>query len=799
MDRTRPASSRIVALALLALGAVSPAPARAEDEESLPDVLPEVIVTAQKFAQSVEQVPVSVGTIDGELMQQSGATNFQDLQTYVGNVSLSISPTGGDFFIRGFGTLSTNAGFEPSVGTVVDGVFYGRSNFLSVFFNDVQRMEVLRGPQGTLFGKNSTAGVFNLVTRAPADRFGFGGELYVADDGERAARPTLNLALGERWSARLVGNFSRDDGQLTNTDLDRPEVDVDQDTLRLRLRYDGGPLRVDLGGFYSEQSLNANNFQLTHVSEPMRVVMQHYDPDFEDRFDFRNSANVPSRGETDFSGANLTVDYKLDGLWDIDSVALTSVSAWARQLLKARDIDGDFSPVPVIRDTLSRPAPFDQYSQEIRLAGHDDSIAGFGAGLDFVLGAYYYDSTFNANDLFQLEDLGAALAYLTAAQAGNPNGNALLRIGGVPLTRLAIPVGRLADLLEPALRPVIGERQAATVTLDQRTSTAALFGQIEYFIIERWALILGGRVGYEHKQGQFSSQAEGALIPLVADQNDFSESRNHSENEFSPKAGIKWQPQTDTNVYLTWTRGYKSGGFNALPLNDKNLEFEPERATSLELGAKARLLQGSMRVSAALFSTDFDNLQVSTFSSGNGAAAPVFLNAASARSRGGELEVHWLTPIPGVAFYGSAGYANAYYTSYPDAPAPATSDQSTQDLSGKTLSNAPKWTAAAIPSFTTILPGGTLMTVALDVLYRSQRYVDVDLAPEKLQPQTTEVNARIVLGSQRGGWTLAFAARNLTHEASTDQVLDEPLAPGNYAAARADRGRVLSANLILDL
>ena len=104
-----------------------------------------------------------------------------------------------------------------------------------------------------------------------------------------------------------------------------------------------------------------------------------------------------------------------------------------------------------------------------------------------------------------------------------------------------------------------------------------------------------------------------------------------------------------------------------------------------------------------------------------------------------------------------------------------------------------------LPGVGETVSGGTLMTFAVDVLYRSERYVDVDLAPEKLQPATTEVNARIVLGSQNGGWTLAFAARNLTQEVWVDQVLDEPLAAGDYAAARADHGRVLSANLVLDL
>src|SRR3546814_20342853 len=109
-------------------------------------------------------------------MDQSGASGFPDLQGYLGNVTLNLSPTGGDFFIRGFGTLSTNSGFEPSVGTVIDGVFYGRSNFLSVFYSDDERMEVLRGPQGTLFGKNSTAGVFNLITRAPKNENEIGRE-----------------------------------------------------------------------------------------------------------------------------------------------------------------------------------------------------------------------------------------------------------------------------------------------------------------------------------------------------------------------------------------------------------------------------------------------------------------------------------------------------------------------------------------------------------------------------------------------------------------------------------------------
>src|SRR3546814_313689 len=233
--------------------------------------------------------------------------------------------------------------------------------------------------------------------------------------------------------------------------------------------------------------------------------MRQYDPQVDDQLDFDLSANVPSRGETRFEGANATVSYALDGLGGIDQWQRTSVTAWARQVLESRDIDADFSPVPGIRDTLSRPAPFSQYSQELRIGGHDDNILGFGSGLNFIIGVYYYDSTFKSNDLFQLEDLGAALAYLTAAQAGKPDGNALLRIGGVPLANAAYPIGRLVDVVAPLLSPVIGQRQAATVTLDQQTSTAALFGQMEYFFVDDWAAILGARIGQEHKKGHFTS------------------------------------------------------------------------------------------------------------------------------------------------------------------------------------------------------------------------------------------------------------------------------------------------------
>src|SRR3546814_15198371 len=126
--------------------------------------------------------------------------------------------------------------------------------------------------------------------------------------------------------------------------------------------------------------------------------MRQYDPQVDDQLDFDLSANVPSRGETRFEGANATVSYALDGLGGIDQWQLTSVTAWARQVLESRDIDADFRPVPVIRDTLSRPARFSQYRQELRIGGHDDNILGFGSGLTFIIGGHSYNPTIKSKE-----------------------------------------------------------------------------------------------------------------------------------------------------------------------------------------------------------------------------------------------------------------------------------------------------------------------------------------------------------------------------------------------------------------
>lgn len=769
------------------------------DAAASPQELPEVVVTAQKQAQTLESVPASVTSIDGDFIRETGARGFADLQDYSGNTQISLSPSSAQFIIRGFGTVNSNPGFDPSVGAVVDGVYYTYSNYLSAFFNDIARFEILRGPQGTLFGKNCTAGLLNVTTEAPTDQRLIRWELDGTSYGARSFRPVANLPLADGLALRLSGNFDHGDhGVLYNTDLQRPENDPNQDTGRLRLRYDSHAGWVmDFGAFYSHQRQNFNLYQYTIVSPQMLALDRTYDPQTEGNPDNLTSANVPSTEAATLRGANLNFDVDLGHPWGMQRLHLVSITGAAENVITARDLDGDFSPVPFIRDTLAEPAPERQFSQELRVDGKAPSLFGWGYGFDFVAGLYYDNYTLKTSDLFQVEDLGAALAYVTAAQAAQ-NGRGYLppTAVGTIAGRLGVAVDELLKLLGPVAAPLSGP-QNATVKLSQRTSDYAVFSQFEQFFWPHWAIIGGLRYGKENRNGEASSLAQGPLVPLIADQTDFQQQLHRTEADFSPKAGLKWQPQPNLGAYLTWSRGYKSGGFNGLPLSNDNLEYGPERATNYEGGIKYRghLLGGPVRASTSVFVTNFDNLQVSTFQ-----GTSIFVvNAAGARSQGFESDLLWLLPLRGLSFYSSFGFADARYTNYPDAPVAADSPQPSQDLSGKRLPFAPRWSASMVPAYTMHLPKAVSASVAVDILYQGDRYLNPEDDPRELQQQTIQLNTRLTLADEaRGVWSLTVAANNLTREVIFDQIEDQPVAPGDFAGVRTDHGRYYSANLSLN-
>ncbi len=771
------------------------APVFAQGDSGRPQELEQVTVTATKIVQTLEKVPASVSSLGKEFLRERAVSGFQEASEYAANVTMNVSGSAGQFVIRGLGTPDTNLGFDPSVGTVIDGVYYGRANFLASFFNDVDRFEILRGPQGTLFGKNSTAGVFNVVTNKPGNRLAFDGEVLNRGYGDFTVRPALSIPINEDFGLRLSGSFKNGDtNTLYNTELKRPEENEEINSLRLRARYaTPNGIALDVTALRSFFTQNNSNFQLIEISPEMEETIRSYDPDYDDDFDHRRvSTDFPSAEKSRITSYSMTLEAPLPSFAGINNLKVTAITAFAESLATARNIDADFTPIPFISDRLVEPSRYRQVSEEIRFTGNGRDLFGYGHGITFIAGIYISRASYAASDLFALEDLSGALAYCTASRAQGPSNcrdELPPGLAGVGNT-LAIP---LAEAL-PLLDPTGFNNQNVQTRLIQNEQTLAGFGQFEYSFLPKWALIGGVRYGAFNKQGFVSAQSTSPVIAAIANSDDYSANLSREEGDYSPKGGLKFSPSKSVSHYFTFARGYKNGGFNGLPLRSTENEYGPERATSYEFGTKARLFKGRMRVSGSAFFTNFNELQVSTFLDNRF----LVLNAGEAQSRGGEIDFQWLPEsVPFLMLRSSLGYADARYKNYPNGPclSDAPSDCVQQDLSGKRLPYAPRWTAAAVPNLFFPLGNGLIGTLGLDWVYRSARYLDVDIDERKKQRATHLYNAFFIINDRSKKWAVNLGIRNITDIRYYDQIIGQPLAPGNFAAAGINEPRLFTQSI----
>ena len=763
-------------------------------QTSRPQELEQVTITATKVPQTLEKVPASVTSLGQEFLRERVVNGFQEASDYAANVTMNVSGSAGQFVIRGLGTPDTNLGFDPSVGTVIDGVYYGRANFLSAFFNDVDKYEILRGPQGTLFGKNSTAGVFNIITNKPGNRLAFDGEVINRGYGDFTVNQALSIPINTDFGLRLSGSFKNGDrNTLYNTKLNRPEENEEINSLRLRGRYARpNGLALDFTVLRSNFTQNNSNFQLTNISQEMEDVIRQYDPDYDDNFAHRKlSTDFPGAEKSVISSYAMTLESPLPSWGNIDNFKVTAITAYAESEATARNIDADFTPIPFISDRLIEPSIYRQVSEEIRFSGSGKDLFGYGHGVNFIAGIYLSRASYGASDLFSLEKLDGALAYCTASRAeGPPNCNENLPAGFGGLgTTVAMPLSAILPLLDPT---TINNQNVRT-RLAQNEQTFAGFGQFEYSFLPKWALIGGVRYGAFNKQGAVSAQASSPIIAFIANSEDYSARLQREEGDYSPKGGLRFSPSKSVSHYFTFARGYKNGGFNGLPLRSTENEYGPERATSYEFGTKARLFKGRMRVSGSAFFTNFSELQVSTFLNNRF----LVLNAGEASSKGGEIDFQWLPEaVPFLMFRSSVGYADARYKNYPNGPCFADAPDCTQqDLSGKQLPYAPRWTASVAPNLFFPLGNGLSGSLGLDWVFRSARYLDVDIDERKKQSPTNLYNAFLIISDRSKKWAINLGIRNITDARYYDQIISQPLAPGNFASAGINEPRLFTQSI----
>ncbi|MES0872734.1 TonB-dependent receptor [Sinimarinibacterium thermocellulolyticum] len=762
-------------------------------------VVEEIVVTAQKTEQSLQDVPISVSAIGGAQIRDAAISDAQELMQYTPNVKFAQAanflPT---LNIRGFGSPPLGRNLEPSVGLAIDEVFYGRSTFIADAIFDVDRVEVLRGPQGTLFGKNTIAGVLSFTTAQP--HFEPSGFLTAAVGSlsERRLEGGASFGLIDDVLAARVSFRARDRKTgMVNTMLDQTN-DAQDYAGRIKLRwYVGDATTADLGLLVASSRANGTGFELQQASERSLTRYRQIDPDAEaEAFNGRQSINEPVFSDRDARSLSLKLNHDLGqiaALRDVDATLILADALIETPYL----VDTDFSPIDSQSAGSAGPERYRQRSFELRTSARSDGLFGWGEDMHWIAGIFGLDSASKVSQDVTVNTNGVIDSILAGGTAaGRPIPQIPLALQDL-LEALGLPTD-ISDLPAPLqLIPAALAEEKLLNRTDVDATSLAVFVQGTWSLTERLDLIFGYRYGRERKQGSQSSQCQNRPVCTAAfafaGQRNFSESGARRETERSPKLAVSYAFNDAITGFANVTRGFKSGGFSGPLLAPNNLQYGPEQAMSYEAGIKSRLLDRSLVLNAAVYRVEFDDLQVNLFDGTNIST----INAASAVSQGLEIDFQWLPPIEALTLAGSLGFTDVAYGAFVCGPAIATDTDTapecnpngnprpppTQDLTGRQTPFTPRISASFTPSLRFLLwPRHRLgAMLGIDVLYQGEQYLDADLDPASLQKATTKLNARLAIAPASRRWALVFNAKNLTGVQERVVVFDQPQFAGNYA------------------
>lgn len=695
--------------------------------------LEEVVVTAQKRSQSLQDVPVAVTAIGGDKIQAMGIRRMDDLTAYTPGVTVTEGAAGAQLFIRGVGS-GLNKGFEESVATYIDGVYYGRGRSSRNGMVDMERAEILKGPQGILFGKNTIAGVMNLSTRNP----GYEPEGYVQlgyefETEEQSFEAAYGGPLTDTFGARLAMRYADvKKGWMENTWTGQNIGEEDDVVVRLSTRWEPtDTLEIITKLQYSKLRQNEKPAVLSKCSPAMQTLVAGVD---NCRFDNNTTVTAydPDGGYgkemIEATSAAVTIN------WDVADHVLTSVSGFT----KHRDImylDSDYTH----RDILAadRDEFYEAFSQEIRLASNT------GNRLEYLVGAFAETSELDFDG--RINFTNAPLGGAAALSAVNDN--------------------------------------------SQKTDSIALFGQATWHFTDQFSLTAGGRYAEDDKDAVmnrycaiYKTYTPSGLQAGCFGQT-FFRKVSRSDNDFSPTLIAEWRPSEDHMLYAKYSEGYKSGGFD-LQSGSPSLDailFDPEEVKSFEIGSKSTLLNGAMTLNLALFRNEYQDLQVSTF---DGTANFTVGNAAEAISQGVDADLNWALSDTLTTSL-SVSYLDAYYDSYPNAQCTTAQQAATpvgcvQDLSDETLQYAPKWSGHWNLTWEKPVGDQFLLTVANDINFTTEFITVGTLDPVLEQDSYYKWDMRFALAPIDGPWEVALVGRNLTDEKTFHFGNAVPLSPGSF-------------------
>ena len=779
--------SLYTAAATLALAASAPALS-----QNL--TLEEIIVTATKRAEGLQEVPIAISVMSGQEINAKGLTKMEDLSTYMPNVHVAEASGGTNLFIRGIGS-GVNYGFEQSVGTFVDGVYFGRGRSARGKFLDLERVEVLKGPQSTLFGKNTIAGAINITTGQPTEEFeGYISAGYTSELEAKTVTGVVSGPLSDSVRGRLAIRSYEDKGYVEN--LAAVGVDGPQN----ESVYVRGTLAIDLSEDWTATVKAEHGYHdvlgrqevISEINPTIGPAVGLYaspfgSPNFEAGFGYtnyqQNINDLPLFDDTE----STIMQVNIDGA--VGEYGIKAVIAYAEYEF-TNSLDSDYGPLRLIN--RGRNEEHEQMSAEFILSSPSDNA------FEYMAGAYYQTEDLS-HDRYSLVAPSAAPTLQNGifGLLNEPSDNPLL--GGFSFAQ-AVLGGNLSASANNGILD-----GSATNNFEQDADSWSVFFEGTYNISDTFRITAGlryseddkemsksAKVGYIDPTAPTATLAPAQLSAVYSQAlklaKDHAYDRERSEDHVTGHVNLQWDMSDATMVYLEVGNGYKAGGFdedNGMGreletvdgVTDDLADFEDETVETIEIGAKINLADGRGRLNIAAFSSTYEDVQVSTF---DGTAGFVVGNAAESEVQGIEADVLYRATEQ-ITLNGAFAYMDAKYKSYPGAGcnlaqviANGGPTGCTQDLTGKQLQFAPDYTANVGITYATELSSGLSLTAGLDYNWTDDVSVAADMDENLIQESYGKLNARISFASG-DKWQLSLVGKNLTSEDTFMWGNDMPL------------------------
>jgi iron complex outermembrane recepter protein len=747
------------------------------------DDIAEVVVTAQRREQRLQDVPVAVSVVAGAELEREDIKSLQDLTRSLANVMISTGTLTNSMTVRGVGS-GNNSGFEQSVATFADGVYRPRSRATNAALLDIERVEVLKGPQTTFFGANAIAGALNITTRKPGNEFTYNGSaLYGFNDGEYNLEGGMTLPASDTLSFRVAARVSGMDGYVTMRDGSKMGPNDDSKQGRVAVRWRPGDVfesnfRLDIGTSRTDEAvpLEALNCPpgapypapLPPVGPPSNCALALLtNPKLESSLNF-HSDSPPSWYAYDFKEAAFT------NTWTLEPGTITSITSYFdheannRTQLVALSFPGftakGYDPLPSeVREK------YHQASQELRFTSKS------GGRFEYMFGAYYAKAGWTNTS-------GTGFFFI-------PFGNIL---SGPPFNMPATP----------------GDAFTGVPLITTQDKTVSGFASATIHATDALRINLGARYSRITKDGQrsltfgtstnnqfgtfvpFANQIlrTGACIILTCDNNPFTPA-NIVNSKFMPSAGLQYDVSKDLMTYVTFTTGFKAGGFSGAATSNT---FGPEKVDSYEAGIKGSFFDRRLTLNADVFRMNYTGLQETAYTQ---TLASIVLNAAESVSQGLEVNGDWRVS-EALRLHADLAYLDSTYQNFRNAPCTSlsvlkktcgTATTGPQDMSGKRRANAPEF-SGGIGATAQYMVAGRQLRIDPSLSFTTEYFLNAAADPLLRQGGYTQYNLRVGYGPEDSRWEVALVGKNLGDKAVKSFALEMPGSLGTTEAL-PERGR----------